>query len=85
MGCASISKKPSSLRDYCEFFDTTGRYIPDDKANSIDKTHSFILERLSLNSAQWMTLTTEFKNTSATPQAVLMMNTFKAIVNGCRE
>ena len=57
-----------SLKDYCELVDTTGRCIRDDKVGHIDNTHSPILERLGLDADQWLTLTTEFENTSATPQ-----------------
>ena len=49
-----------SLKNYCKLVDTTGRCIRDDKAGHIDNTHSPILERFCLHSAQWLTLTTEF-------------------------
>ncbi|ABG40466.1 protein of unknown function DUF1568 [Paraglaciecola sp. T6c] len=67
-----------SLKDYCELVDTTGRCIRDDKAGHIDNTHSPILQRLGLDSAQWLTLTTEFEKhfcyAAGTEQ---MMNAFK--------
>ncbi|GAB2688761.1 transposase [Aliiglaciecola aliphaticivorans] len=50
-----------SLIDYCELVDCTGRCIREDKAGYIENHHSPILERLGLNSAQWITLTTEFE------------------------
>ena len=67
-----------SLKDYCELVDTTGRCIRDDKAGHIDNTHSPILQRLGLDSAQWLTLTTEFEKHfcyAAGPEQ--MMNAFK--------
>ena len=69
---------PYSLRDYCELVDTTGRCIRDDKAGHIDNTQSPILERLGLDSAQWLTLTTEFeKHFCYAAGAEQMMNAFK--------
>jgi REP element-mobilizing transposase RayT len=50
-----------SLIDYCELVDATGRCIREDKAGHIDNQHGPILERIGLNSAQWLTLTTEFE------------------------
>ena len=50
-----------SLIDYCELVDATGRCIREDKAGHIEHRHSPILERIGLNSAQWLTLTTEFE------------------------
>jgi len=50
-----------SLIDYCELVDCTGRCIRDDKAGYIEHHNSPILERLGLNSEQWLTLTTEFE------------------------
>ncbi|QHJ10896.1 hypothetical protein FX988_01118 [Paraglaciecola mesophila] len=67
-----------SLKDYCELIDTTGRCIRDDKAGHIDNTHSPILQRLRLDSAQWLTLTTEFeKHFCYAAGAEQMMNAFK--------
>ncbi|ABG40256.1 protein of unknown function DUF1568 [Paraglaciecola sp. T6c] len=67
-----------SLKDYCELVDTTGRCIRDDKAGHIDNTHSPILQRLGLDSAQWLTLTTEFeKHFCYAAGAEQMMNAFK--------
>jgi hypothetical protein len=50
-----------SLIDYCELVDCTGRYIREDKAGYIEHHQSPILERLGLDSEQWLTLTTEFE------------------------
>jgi REP element-mobilizing transposase RayT len=50
-----------SLKDYCELVDCTGRCIRADKAGYIEDTQSPILERLSLDADQWLTLTTEFE------------------------
>jgi REP element-mobilizing transposase RayT len=50
-----------SLIDYCELVVCTGRCIRDDKAGYIEHHNSPILERLGLNSEQWLTLTTEFE------------------------
>jgi REP element-mobilizing transposase RayT len=50
-----------SLIDYCELVDCTGRCIRCDKAGYIEQHKSPILERLGLNSEQWLTLTTEFE------------------------
>jgi REP element-mobilizing transposase RayT len=66
------------LEDYCELVDTTGRCIRDDKIGYIDSSHSPILERLGLDSAQWLTLTTEFeKHFCYAAGAELMMKEFK--------
>ncbi len=77
--CENIPKGiPYSLKDYCELVDTTGRCIRDDKAGHIDNTQSPILERLGLDSAQWLTLTTEFeKHFCYAAGAEQMMNAFK--------
>jgi hypothetical protein len=53
-----------SLIDYCELVDCTGRCIRDDKAGYIEQHHSPILARLGLDTEKWLTLTTEFENTS---------------------
>jgi hypothetical protein len=50
-----------SLIDYCELVDCTGRCIRDDKAGYIEQHHSTILDRLGLDSEQWLILTTEFE------------------------
>jgi REP element-mobilizing transposase RayT len=50
-----------SLIDYCELVDCTGRCIRDDKAGYLEHHHSPILERLGLDTEQWLTLTTEFE------------------------
>ncbi|WP_158970201.1 transposase [Paraglaciecola sp. L3A3] len=52
---------PFNIIDYCELVDCTGRCIRDDKAGHIEHHHSAILQRLGLNSDQWLTLTTEFE------------------------
>jgi len=49
------------LKDYCDLVNVTGRCIREDKAGYIDTSHSPILERLGLDSQQWLTLTTEFE------------------------
>ena len=67
-----------SLKDYCELVDTTGRCIRDDKAGHTDNTHSPILQRLGLDAAQWLTLTTELeKHFCYAAGAEQMMNAFK--------
>jgi REP element-mobilizing transposase RayT len=67
-----------SLQDYCELLDTTGRYIQEDKGGYIDSSNSPILQRLGLDSEQWMTLSTEFeKHFCYAAGAELMMNEFK--------
>jgi hypothetical protein len=50
-----------SLKDYCELVDCTGRCVRADKAGYIEDSQSPILERLSLDAEQWLTLTTEFE------------------------
>jgi hypothetical protein len=50
-----------SLIDYCELVDCTGRCIREDKAGYIEQHHSPILDRLGLDTEQWLTLTTEFE------------------------
>jgi hypothetical protein len=67
------------LKDYCELVDITGRSIREDKAGYVDNNQSPILERLGLESEQWLTLTTEFeKHFCYAAGAELMMNEFKA-------
>jgi hypothetical protein len=66
------------LKDYCELVNTTGRCIRDDKIGYIDSSHSPILERLGLDTQQWLTLTTEFeKRFCYAAGAELMMKEFK--------
>jgi REP element-mobilizing transposase RayT len=66
------------LKDYCELVDITGRSIREDKAGYIEDHQSPILERLGLDSQQWLTLTTEFeKHFCYAAGAELMMNAFK--------
>jgi hypothetical protein len=50
-----------SLIDYYELVDCTSRCIREDKAGYIERHHSPILERLGLDTEQWLTLTTEFE------------------------
>jgi hypothetical protein len=50
-----------SLMDYCELVDCTDRCIQEEKAGYIEQHHSPILERLGLDTEQWLTLTTEFE------------------------
>ena len=50
-----------SLVDYCELVDCTGRCIREDKTGHIDSHQHPILERLGINTEQWLTLTTEFE------------------------
>ena len=49
-----------SLKDFCELVDTTGKIIREDKRGYI-KENNPILERLGLDSEQWLTLTTQFE------------------------
>ena len=49
-----------SLKDYCELVDTTGRIIRADKRGYIEEKNP-ILERLGIDSEQWITLSTEFE------------------------
>jgi hypothetical protein len=67
-----------SLIDYCELVDVTGRCIRDDKRGYIGHHHNAILERLGLNSEQWLTLTTEFeKHFSTAVGSEHMLQQFK--------
>ncbi|MEP1385487.1 MAG: transposase [Paraglaciecola sp.] len=67
-----------SLIDYCELVDTTGRCIREDKAGHIDNHQSPILNRLGLDTEQWLTLTTEFEQHFATAVgSEQMMQQFK--------
>jgi REP element-mobilizing transposase RayT len=67
-----------SLKDYCELVAITGCCIREDKTGSIDTSYSPILERLGLDSQQWLTLTTEFeKHFYYAVGAEPRMNTFK--------
>jgi hypothetical protein len=72
-----------SLKDYCELVDTTGRCIRENKTGYIktgyiDRSQSPILERLGLDTPQWLTLTTEFeKHFCYAAGAELMMDAFK--------
>lgn len=70
------------LKDYCELVEITGQSICEDKTGHIDSHQNPILERLGLNSAQWLTLTTEFeKHFCYAAGAELMMNEFKRHTN----
>jgi hypothetical protein len=56
----------------------TGRCIREGKAGHIDNSQSLILERLGLDSDQWLTLTTEFeKHFCYAAGAELLMKEFK--------
>jgi hypothetical protein len=67
-----------SLKDYCEFVAITGCCIREGKTGSIDTSYSPILERLGLDSQQWLTLTTESeKHFYYAVGAEPRMNTFK--------
>tara|TARA_R110002012_G_scaffold224450_2_gene396429 strand:+ start:680 stop:1669 length:990 start_codon:yes stop_codon:yes gene_type:complete len=67
-----------SLNDYFQLIDTTGRCIRDDKVGYLDNNQSPILERLGLDTAQWLTLTTEFEEHFCyAAGAEKMMNAFK--------
>lgn len=50
-----------NLRDYFELVDCTGRCVREDKTGHIEHSRSPILERLGMDTAQWLTLTTEFE------------------------
>jgi REP element-mobilizing transposase RayT len=66
------------LKDYCELLDITGRCIQEETAGYIDSSHSPILEHLGLDSAQWLTLTSEFeKHFCYAAGAEQIMNIFK--------
>jgi REP element-mobilizing transposase RayT len=70
------------LQDYCELVDMTGRCIREGKAGHIDNSQSPILERLGLDSDQWLTLTTEFeKHFCYAAGAELLMKEFKTHTN----
>ena len=59
----------TNTKDHC---------IRDDKTGHINNTHSPIPQRLGLDSAQWLTLTTEFeKHFCYAAGAEQMMNAFK--------
>jgi REP element-mobilizing transposase RayT len=67
------------LNDYCELVDCTGRCIREYKAGHIEHHHSPILERLGLNTEQWLTLSTEFeKHFSTAVGSEYMLQQFKA-------
>jgi REP element-mobilizing transposase RayT len=71
-----------SLMDYCDLVDCTGRCIREDKAGHIEHSHSPILERLGLNTDQWLTLTTEFeKHFSTACGSEHMLQQFKSHTN----
>jgi REP element-mobilizing transposase RayT len=71
-----------SLIEYCELVDSTGRCIRDYKAGYIDQHHNPILERLGINSEQWLTLATEFEQHFSTAVgAEHMLQQFKQNTN----
>ncbi|AGH42800.1 hypothetical protein C427_0690 [Paraglaciecola psychrophila 170] len=49
-----------SFKDYCELIDTTGKSIREDKRGYIEEK-SPVLERLGVDSEQWLILTAEFE------------------------
>ena len=53
---------PFHLKDYIELVDITGRAIREDKRGYIDQQHPPILERLDIDSRQWLSLTTQFES-----------------------
>jgi hypothetical protein len=58
----------SSLIDYCELVDCTGRWIREDKVGISSIARALILERIGFDIERWLTLTTEFEqhfNTAA--------------------
>ena len=52
---------PFSLSAYIELVDWTGRSLRDDKRGSIDNGLPPIIERLSINKAQWLQQTAQFE------------------------
>lgn len=54
---------PFSLKDYIELVEWTGRIIRKDKRGYIDKTEPPILQRLSQDTDNWLTLTQHFEDT----------------------
>ncbi|WP_233268964.1 hypothetical protein [Paraglaciecola sp. L1A13] len=50
-----------SVIDYCELVECTDVCTRDDKAGHIVHVRNPILERLNINSEQWLTLSTEFE------------------------
>lgn len=52
---------PFRLNDYLELVEWSGRIIRDDKRGAISHDLPPILERLSLDTKQWLTLTTQFE------------------------
>jgi hypothetical protein len=55
-----------NLIDYCESVDCIGRCIREDKVGYIENSHNPILERIGLNTEQWLTLTAEFEQDFST-------------------
>ena len=53
---------PFKLNDYLELVDLTGRIIRDDKRGNIDVSLAPILQRINLNSEQWLEVTTKFED-----------------------
>ena len=58
-----VQKYCLSVIDYCELVECTDVCTRDDKADHIahEHEHNPILERLNINSEQWLTLSTEFE------------------------
>jgi hypothetical protein len=53
---------PFRLTDYLELVDWTARIVRDDKRGAMSDNYSPILERLQIEPAQWLTLTTRFES-----------------------
>jgi hypothetical protein len=71
-----------SLIDYCELVDCTGRCIREDKACYVAQHQSPILERLGLDTEQWLTLTIEFgHHFSSAVGSEYMLQQFKQHTN----
>ena len=54
---------PFRLSDYLELLDWTGRMIRENKRGSIDSSLPPILNRLNMDTKQWLIMTTQFENT----------------------
>lgn len=53
---------PFHLTDYIELVDITGRAIRENKRGYIDNQLPSILDRLNINSREWLVLTTQFES-----------------------
>jgi hypothetical protein len=74
-----------SLIDYCELVDCTGRCIREDKVGYIEHCHNPILERIGLNTQQWLTLTTEFEQHFSTAVGSKHMHNNSNIIQTIKE